>query len=196
MTLVAYVVPFSVLAAFRALQGGPLPRDLRHVAGVTIYALGVLGFALTFTTSPRTALGFAFLFVCAWTDVTARKVYLPVTIAAFFAALVQATVVGELAGALIASAVMAAVAFVPYIATRGRGFGLGDVLLAAVVGGAFGLQDGGLIFAFGFIVGAIIASILLASKVIARQDPLPMVTFVAAGSLVLVGVRAAGWNLV
>ena len=196
MTLVAYAVPFTLLAAFRALQGGPLPRDLRHVAGVCLYALAVLGFAFAYTTAPRTALGFAFLFVCAWTDATARKVYLPVTIAAFVAALVQAAVGNELAGALVASAVMAAIAFVPYIVTRGRGFGLGDVLLAAVVGAAFGLDDGGLIFAFGFIIGAIVASGLLASKMIARRDPLPMVTFVAAGSLALVGFRAAGWNVV
>jgi len=150
---------------------------------------------LTVAEAPRVALGFAFLFVGAWTDLTARKVYLPVTIAAVLAAIVQAALVGEIRDALVSGAVLAAIAFVPYVLTRGRGFGLGDVLLAAVIGSTFGLRDGALVFAFGFIVGAIVASILLVSKIIRREDPLPLVTFVALGSLVLVGSRATGWML-
>jgi prepilin signal peptidase PulO-like enzyme (type II secretory pathway) len=193
VTLVAYAVPFSLLATMRALQGGPLPRDLRYVIGGALYALCVLGFAATVTETPRVALGAAFLFVCAWTDVVARKVYFPVSVAAIVAAVVQAAWLGQLPDALAGGLALTAVAAIPYGLTRGRGFGLGDVLLAAIIGATFGLHDGGLVFAFGFIVGAIVSSILLAAHVIGRRDPLPLVTFVAAGSLVLVGTRAAGW---
>lgn len=196
MTIVAYAVPFSILATIRAMQGGPLPRDVRYIVGGALYALCVLGFALTVSEAPRAALGFAFLFVCAWTDLAARKVYLPVTIAALLAAFIQAAIAGQIVDALVGGAALAAVAFVPYVVTRGRGFGLGDVLLAAVIGATFGIHDGPLVFALGFIVGAVISSILLACKVIGRRDPLPLVTFVALGSLVLVGTRATGWMLI
>jgi prepilin signal peptidase PulO-like enzyme (type II secretory pathway) len=196
LTIVAYAVSLSVLATIRALQGGPLPRATRYVVGAGLYALCVLGFALTVSEAPRAALGFAFLFVGAWTDMVARKVYLPVTIAAVAAAMVQAAMVGQARDALLGAAVMAAVAFIPYAVTRGRGFGFGDVLLAAVIGAAFGLHDGPLVFAFGFIVGAVVSSILLACNVIGRRDSLPLVAFVAAGSLVLVGMRTVGWLVV
>jgi prepilin signal peptidase PulO-like enzyme (type II secretory pathway) len=195
VTLVAYAVPFALLATLRARQGGPLPRDLRCVIGGAFYAMCVLGFAATATETPRVALGFAFLFVCAWSDLTARKVYLPVTVAAIVAAAFQAAWAGQLADAVAGGLALSAAAAIPYGLTRGRGFGLGDVLLAAVIGAAFGLDDGALVFAYGFIVGAIISSVLLAARVIGHRDPLPLVTFVTVGSLVLVGTRAVGWTL-
>jgi len=196
MTLVAYTVPLWALAAWRALQGGPLQvRERRYVYPFIAYVIFTIAFAAVAKPSMREALGFAFLFVSAWSDVVARKVYYPVALAALLGSFVTAGLVGSLYDAAIGAAILGGASALLNVLTRGKGWGFGDVLLAAIVGAAFGLHAGLLIFAFGFIVGAVVATMLLATKLIGRRDPLPMVTFVAAGSVVLTMLHVGGLDV-
>jgi leader peptidase (prepilin peptidase)/N-methyltransferase len=71
-----------------------------------------------------------------------------------------------------------------YAITRGRGLGLGDVKLAAVIGIGFGPAVGLAALGVAFVAGGIYASWLLATKRADRRDPLPFGPFLAAGTVV------------
>lgn len=195
MMLVLYAIPLAALAVWRARQHGPLVTDRRYCLGLIAYGAAVLAFAHFETFSMREALGFAFLFVCAWSDLVARKVYLPVSIAALFGAGATAFMGGEVADALVGAGLLGGASLAVFLLARGKAWGFGDVFVAAVVGAAFGPVSGILTFALGFIVGALIATPLVLSGRVSRADPLPMGTFVAAGSVTLAIARGIGWNL-
>ena len=64
-----------------------------------------------------------------------------------------------------------------------RGFGLGDVKLAAVVGSGFGPSDGLMAMGTAFIVGGASAVVLLALGRVKLGERIPFVPYVLAGSL-------------
>ena len=147
--LVLYAIPLAALAAWRAAQCGPLALERRYSLGLLAYGAGVLVFAHFEPLTMREALGFAFLFVCAWSDLVARKVYLPVSIAAFVGAGIIAFGTSCLTDALAGSVLLGGASLALFLVGGGKVWGFGDVLLAAVVGACFGPVSGALTFAMG-----------------------------------------------
>jgi len=83
-------------------------------------------------------------------------------------------------GALATGALFA----VPYVLSRGRGFGLGDVKLAALLGAGLGLGGGLSMFASSFIAGAAFGLIALATKRLDRKAAIPFAPFIALGGAI------------
>jgi len=69
-----------------------------------------------------------------------------------------------------------------YLASRGRGIGLGDVKLALCIGAGLGIRGGLLSFAVAFIVGGAAATILLIFGKARRGDEIRFAPFIAAGT--------------
>jgi len=67
--------------------------------------------------------------------------------------------------------------------TRGRGVGLGDVKLAAVVGAGLGLPYGLIAIGAAFVAGTCVALPLLVLRRVSRRDRLPFAPFIAAGTI-------------
>lgn len=193
MTLLACSVPLWAVAGWRARQGGiVLFSDRRRLVAFLVYMFCTAAFAIAVAPSPRESLGFAFLLVSAWSDLVARKVYLPVVGGALAGIASAAVVNAQSEDALLGALVMGALGLALNRLTRGKGWGFGDVFMCLVIGGAFGLHVALVTLAFGFIIGAVVASALLIAKRLDRRDPLPMVTFVAAGAVVTAFFRLAG----
>ena len=76
--------------------------------------------------------------------------------------------------------------FLIYLATRGRGMGLGDVKLAAALGLALQQSSAIALVVASFIVGAILAVPVLAGGSRGRRDALPFGPFLVIAALVLV----------
>ncbi len=93
---------------------------------------------------------------------------------------------------VLGAVVVAALYFVPYAVTRGRGFGLGDVKLGAVIGAGMGLHLGTIAFAASFIIGAL-AGVVLLARGRARDAAIPFGPFQAAGTFVAVAGTCASW---
>lgn len=85
--------------------------------------------------------------------------------------------------ALWGAAVTAGLLAVPYVATRGRGFGFGDVKLGLIVGAALGPFGGGLAVGASFIAGGVYAAYLLLTRRAERGTELAFGPFVAVGAL-------------
>jgi len=89
-------------------------------------------------------------------------------------------VLSSLAGGALGLAAMA----LPYIFTHGRGMGLGDVKLGALVGLMSGYPLVAVALLLAVITGGLVAAILLAFKIKKRSDPIPFAPFLATSAMV------------
>jgi len=85
---------------------------------------------------------------------------------------------------LVAAAAIGTLYAIPYVLSRGRGFGLGDVKLGALLGAGVGLAGGLSAFLTSFIVGAVFALIALALGRLDRKAALPFAPFIAVGAAI------------
>jgi prepilin signal peptidase PulO-like enzyme (type II secretory pathway) len=121
-------------------------------------------------------------FVCALTDVRSGYVF----DRALLVAAVPVVILGaggipmRAESALAIGALFAA----PYLLSRGRGFGLGDVKLGALLGAGLGIAAGLSMFASSFVAGAIFAVGALALKRLDRKAALPFAPFIALGGAI------------
>ena len=99
-------------------------------------------------------------------------------------ALAAAAATGLVSAAILGAVTVGGSLLLLYAITRGRGLGLGDVKLAAVIGIGFGPAVGLAALGVAFVAGGIYASWLLATKRADRRDPLPFGPFLAAGTVV------------
>lgn len=106
----------------------------------------------------------------------------PCAILAFALGAAQHRMLEGLEGAVIAGG---AFLFI-YLATRGRGMGLGDVKLAAALGLALQVNSAIALVAASFIAGAVIALPVLVAGSRGRRDALPFGPFLVIAGLVLV----------
>lgn len=81
-----------------------------------------------------------------------------------------------------------------YLATRGRGMGLGDVKLAAALGLALQASAGVALIASAFLVGALTAMPVLVAGSRGRRDALPFGPFLVVAALLLVYAPAAAFG--
>lgn len=178
MITLAVVLVLAVLAFWRASQLG----DGLASGRVSFIPLAVVALLALFRqATPSAAAVLAFAGVCAWTDLRARRVYLPVAAAGAFVVLGFRVAEGAFFEALVGSAVLGGLALALYAVTRGRGFGFGDVLSWTVVGLAFAPMRGLEAICVGSCVGAVVSIALLATKRISRRTPMPMAAFTFVG---------------
>lgn len=90
-------------------------------------------------------------------------------------------------GALLAGGVPALL----YLATRGRGIGLGDVKLAAAIGAGLGPVGGIGALGAAFVLGGVYGSALLLLGSAQRSDALRFGPFLAAGAILALASRTA-----
>lgn len=133
------------------------------------------------------ASGALFLALAAWADWRTRRIPLPLTVSGLVASLAARAVAGGWSAAaegLAAGALLGSLALVPALATRGRGWGGGDVLAFLVIGAAFGTARGLHVVEAGLVAGAVLSAGALALRRISRSTPLPLVSFLFLGCLI------------
>jgi leader peptidase (prepilin peptidase)/N-methyltransferase len=120
----------------------------------------------------------------------ARTGYIPksVTRTTSIIVLVLALAAGNASSACAGGLVVGGALALLYVITRGRGLGLGDVKLAAVIGLGLGPLPGIMALGAAFVAGGAYASWLLATGRARRRDRIRFGPFLAGAALVGVGL--------
>lgn len=120
--------------------------------------------------------------VCAATDMQTGYVFDRVLLATVPFAAVAVWADGTVGGALRASALAALLFGTLYVASRGRGIGLGDVKLAALLAACLGMQGALRSFVCAFVVGAAYGCLLLLRGATRRRE-VRFAPFLTLGSM-------------
>lgn len=181
--------PFAVAAAARARVLGD---RLGQVGPLVALALAAGAGLARSDGRASVDVALAYLAVCAWTDVRARRVYLPVSGLAGAAVVIASVAQGGFPDHVLAAASFASFALVLHVATRRRGFGCGDVAAWAVLGAGCGPLDALAAIAVGSGAGAVVYGTLVARGVLPRSYPVPLAALTFVG-IVVVRVCPVGW---
>ena len=100
-------------------------------------------------------------------------------------ALALGIVQGRFVAGLESAAIAGAAFLLIYLATRGRGMGLGDVKLATALGLGMTVAAGVALVAASFVIGAIVALPVLAAGSRGRRDALPFGPFLVTAAYLL-----------
>lgn len=119
--------------------------------------------------------------VSAQTDVQCGLIFDSVTLGALAVLLLRAAGTGTLPAACIGCVALAALLGAVWVASGGRGMGLGDVKFAAVMGAAFGCAWGVAALGAAFISGGMAAAMLLLARRLDRSSTLPLAPFLTIG---------------
>ena len=97
--------------------------------------------------------------------------------------------------ALLGGAIGFVLMLLPYLITRGRGMGAGDVKLAGLIGLIVGFPQVLAALLVGVIIGGLVAVFLLVSRLRKRKEPIPFGPFLALGAMVVLvwGERIIEW---
>jgi len=152
---IGWAVLLGVLAQHAARRRG---LDL-HAAPAYWAATGTIAAlaAATSCVTPTTDAALVVLAVAAVVDAQSGFIFDPLVAAGLTGVLVVAELEGTGASSLMGGAIAGGAVYLIWAITLGRGIGLGDVKLAAVVGAAFGPIGGISAIGLSFIVGAAIA---------------------------------------
>lgn len=99
-------------------------------------------------------------------------------------ALLCAAAAGSSTVALAGGSICGGALLVPFVVTRGRGLGLGDVKLAAAVGCGLGPVAGAAALGAAFVAGGAYGALLLATGRATRRTAIRFGPFLAGGTLV------------
>jgi prepilin signal peptidase PulO-like enzyme (type II secretory pathway) len=178
----AFVLWLAAASGARALDVsiGAFPWWCAAGAAVLAVFAGALGTWSFGAASAAAALVAAF--VCALTDLRSGYVFDRALLVAALPVLAfgASEIVMRLESAVVIGALFAA----PYLFSRGRGFGLGDVKLGVLLGAGLGFAAGVSMYASSFVVGALFALGALASKRMDRKTVLPFAPFIALGAAI------------
>jgi len=181
------IVAFFTIAQRRALRNGQRMTVCDPVSWVIAgCCVGVAGYA-------GTAAAAIVLAACAVGAASDRQTgYLFDAVAAGAGGLlcIGAVVGGELPTLALGAGSCGGVLWVLHLTTRGRGVGLGDVKLAALIGGGLGVRIGAIAVGAAFVAGAIVAVGGLVSGRVSRGDSVDFGPYLAIGSML--GVALAG----
>jgi prepilin signal peptidase PulO-like enzyme (type II secretory pathway) len=137
-------------------------------------------------------LAMACAIVCAATDLATGLIFDSVTALTAMMILLAALVAGSLTATTTGACVCAGSLCALYALTRGRGIGLGDVKLGAVIGaGCGGVAAFGAIGS-AFVAGALWAVPLLVRKRVGAGDRIVFAPFLALGTIASLGVNVLG----
>jgi prepilin signal peptidase PulO-like enzyme (type II secretory pathway) len=106
------------------------------------------------------------------------------------AAIVAVCSLSRMVDAATGAAVAVAILSLPYLATRGRGFGFGDVKFGAVIGLALGARGAVVALFAAFIAGGTAAACLLACRRASRTSAIVFGPFLSFGAAWAVSVSA------
>jgi leader peptidase (prepilin peptidase)/N-methyltransferase len=174
------------IATRRGLTIGTLPRVILPLAA-TLAAIAATCSPLALTAIPVLAI----VSVAAVVDARTGLIFDPLTLALSGFALLAAGVQGTLDDALIGGAVTGGALFALFVATAGRGMGLGDVKLAAGIGAGFGLARGSTALGLAFTIGGAYGAWLLARRKAAPGSAIRFGPFIAAGTYLALLVPSA-----
>ena len=180
------VVAFALIARQQARTCGAR-LSFRARSAIVFGLLGVATAAYTgcgaLTFAPLPAILAAYVGVSAVTDLQTGFVFDAV---ALVCAVAVCTIAAPATG-LISVASGAAIAggslLLVYALSGGRGIGLGDVKLAAVLGAACGAREGAVIVGAAFVLGACVVTPALALGRISRRSAVPFAPFLAISTL-------------
>lgn len=135
----------------------------------------------------------ACLAISAASDLQTGYIFDLVTGSSGILVLLCAAASGNVSGALLGALAAGGVLFVLYILTRGRGMGLGDVKLAAILGAGLGAMTSLIAIGIAFVLGATIVVACLLARRMRRGDTVRFGPYLALGAIVLVFVRSIVW---
>jgi hypothetical protein len=164
-------------------------RGLRQPAAVLV-ALGAT--AAYVQAQMVTAIVLAYAGTCAWTDLRARRVYLPVSLAAAALVVTLAAAGGALPSAAIGALALGGFGLALHYGTRRQGFGLGDATNWAIVGAGLGAERGLWVVAAGAGIGAVAILPLIGLGVVSRSYRVPMALCTFVGVLLVLCAASAG----
>jgi len=149
-----------------------------------LFVLSVLEFGASLQ-AVSAALLSAFLIVTVFVDIDHLLILDAVTVPAGIIGFIIAVALGHALSALEGAALGAALFGAIHLITRGAGLGLGDVKLAAALGIFLGLHNSIAAFAAAFVIGAVLAIPVLATRRRRGRDVLPFGPFLVIGALIL-----------
>ena len=149
-----------------------------------LFVLSVLEFGASLQ-AVSAALLSAFLIVTVFVDIDHLLILDAVTVPAGIIGFIIAVALGHALSALEGAALGAALFGAIYLITRGAGLGLGDVKLASALGMFLGLHNSIAAFAAAFVIGAVLAIPVLATRRRRGRDVLPFGPFLVIGALIL-----------
>ncbi len=120
--------------------------------------------------------------ICAVVDARTGFIFDVLTGLMFCVAVILSVGAGRAGQSAIGALVVGGAMFALYLVTGRRGFGLGDVKLAVVLGLGFGLERGAVAVGCAFILGAIYGIGLLALRRARRADAVRFGPFLAGGA--------------
>lgn len=150
-------------------------------------AVAVSGAALKmFAAAPsHSVLGLETVAIAAIVDARCGYIFDPVVVSGLLVVLAAAAVDGAIGSAVAGAAASAGALLAIWAATFGRGLGLGDVKLGAVIGAAFGVVAGIVTLGLSFTIGALAATGLLVRGKAQLGSAIPFGPYLLAGSLCL-----------
>ena len=187
------IAAFAMIAEerFRAYRLNHAPLDLRAFALAALVTLTRGWLALRGIGGIDTSVVFAVATVSALTDLRCGYVFDRVLLAGGTALIAIEASHGRLGAAIAGSVAGASAMAVPWVLTRARGMGLGDVKLAAVLGCALGPQNAMRALWFAFVIGAPVAVAAVGMRRHRRERSLPFAPFLALGTVLSSG--GAAW---
>ncbi len=130
--------------------------------------------------------------VCAASDLVTGYIFDRVTVVAAALIVAWSAAGGVLPVAASGAAVCGTILAIMHAGTRGRGLGLGDVKLGAVIGGGLGGPAAVAAVGVAFVLGAMVAIVLLLMRRCRRSDSVPFAPFLATGAMVVTIAKAHG----
>lgn len=131
------------------------------------------------------------LIVSAWTDLRLGLILDRVTAPALLLVVTFCALEGAAAASLFGIVGSAGAVVALHAITRGRGIGLGDAKLAAVIGAGLGAYGGGMALVCAFVIAALVNSALLLMRRVNMGDRVAFGPYLAWGSVVAIALGAA-----
>ncbi|MHB8147625.1 MAG: prepilin peptidase [Vulcanimicrobiaceae bacterium] len=188
MSLGMLIVGMSVLFTLIAAAGKPtLIRQLDEALIGSILVCGVATAALAVEHrpgfGPELGILMGALVASTWTDLRLGLIVDRVTLPASVSVLALLIVGGHAIASIVGMAGASAVLLALHMVTRGRGMGLGDVKLAAVIGASLGLYRSVVALGCAFVLGAIVGVVILSIRRARRGAQVAFAPYLAIGSI-------------
>lgn len=178
-----------VIAARRGTLLGPAPFHW-FIAGAACSAL--CASLLPSSVSALLCTAAIGAIICGVVDKRTGYIYNELTIAMLGIALALAAFTGSFISGIISATVVGGGMLALHVGTSGRGIGLGDVKLAAVLAISLGLASGAIAIGCAFIFGAAYGITLLVRRRAQRGDAIRFGPFIAAGAVFALVLQLSG----
>jgi leader peptidase (prepilin peptidase)/N-methyltransferase len=180
----SYVVSLICFAWIAHWRGARVLDSWASVFGVA--GAGLLT-SVSRTTDPMEgiaiAVAVAALAVCAWTDMQLGLAFDQITLGGLTVVLCVRAIEGSgCSPTLLGSAGAGGTLMALHLVTRGRGMGLGDVKLAALIGALLGAVDAAIALGIAFVAGAAVGVSMILARRADRASEFRFAPYLAAGA--------------